>query len=618
MSLASKKGGYFLREGSLSKDEEVFITTDNLNTAQNGDTVEVPNEKIIKIVSRAKKEFTGTIKLDHEYLWLKPYDTKVFSDILIEENQNIKVEEGDRVVVEITNWTNMTGKVIQNLGRAGDNNAEMHTILFEHKIQYSFSNSVKKEAEEIAAVPISEKEIKKRKDFRDILTFTIDPDDAKDFDDAISFKKLPDGKYEIGVHIADVSHYIRRGEAIDQEAAERATSVYLVDRTVPMLPEVLSNGVCSLLPNEDRLTFAAVFIMDKNARVLEKWFGKTIIHSNRRFTYEDVDKILDTGTGDYSEEIKQVNELAKKLRDERFAKGSISLDSEDVKFKLDATGKPIEIIRKITTDSHKLIEEFMLLANKKVAEFVFYMGEQGKKAGSNTFIYRIHDVPNQEKIADLKKFLKTFNYKFESKDKILSSKKLNDLILQADAKPEERLVKSTILRSMAKAIYTTKNIGHFGLAFPCYTHFTSPIRRYPDIMVHRLLEHYLEHGKSPERDPYEKLCMHSSQMERKAMEAEWASIKYKQIEYNMDKIGSVYTGVITGVTEWGLFVEAKETISEGLISLRNMKDDYYFFDKKNFCIIGKRTHKKYRLGDELPIKLAEVNLERRTIDFVIA
>lgn len=618
LNLASKKGGYFLPEGSVDKADEIFIPAENLNTALNGDKVKIHNDKVVEVLNRAKTQFTGTIKTDHGHRWLKPYDTKIYADILIPDEPEPPVSDGDRVVVEITNWQSLSGKIVQRLGRAGDNNTEMHTILFEHKISYSFGESATREAEEIAKEEIGEDEISKRRDFRDTLTFTIDPYDAKDFDDAISYRVLPDGNYEIGVHIADVSHFVRPGGALDLEAVERATSVYLVDRTIPMLPEVLSNGVCSLLPNVDRLTFGAVFILDKNAKVLDKWFGKTIIHSDKRFTYEDVDVILETGKGEFVAEIKEINRLAKKMRDERFVKGSISLETDDVKFKLDANGKPIEIIKMVSTDSHRLIEEFMLLANKKVAEFIFYKDGQKSKPGSNTFIYRIHDTPNQERISDLKKFLKNFNYKFNPKENHLNSKKLNDLIMQAEAKPEERLVKSTILRSMARAIYTTKNIGHFGLAFTCYTHFTSPIRRYPDIMVHRLLDSYLKGGKSPDRSVYDRLCMHSSQMERKAMEAEWASIKYKQIEYNMDKIGSVYTGVITGVTEWGFFVEAKETISEGMVSLRNLKDDYYVFDKKSFALIGKRTKKRYRLGDEVKVKLHEVNMERRTIDFVLA
>ena len=618
LSLASKRGGYFLPEESLSKDEEIFIESDKLGTALNGDKVLVCDSKVVEVLERAKYQFAGTVKTDHGYLWLKPYDTKIYSDIFIAGDFSPKVVEGDRVVVEITNWQNLGGKVIQNLGKAGNNDTEMNTILFEHKISYNFEKVVEEEAKKIANKTISEKEMGERKDFRDTLTFTIDPEDAKDFDDAISYKKLPDGNYEIGVHIADVSHFIKPGGALDREAAERATSVYLVDRTIPMLPEVLSNGICSLLPKVDRLTFAAVFILDKNAKILNKWFGKTIINSDKRYTYEEVDKILETKTGAMAIELNEINKLAKKLRDERFVKGSMSLDTDDIKFKLDTTGKPIEIVRHIATDSHRLIEEYMLLANKKVAELIFYKDNNIKKPGANTFVYRIHDTPNRERIEDLKRFLKNFNYKFNAKDSHLNSKKLNDLIMQAEAKPEERLVKSTILRSMAKAIYTTRNIGHFGLAFTCYTHFTSPIRRYPDIMVHRLLDNYLRGGKSPEKNAYEKLCSHSSLMERKAMEAEWASIKYKQVEYNMDKIGTVYTGVITGITEWGFFVEAKETICEGMVSLKNMKDDYYIFDKKSFSLIGKRTKKKYRLGDELRVKLFEVNLQKRTIDFVIA
>ncbi|MDO8493214.1 MAG: ribonuclease R [bacterium] len=619
LSLASKKGGYFLQEGEADRTKEIFIEVDNLNTAMNGDTVAIDGAKVVEVLVRAKTQFTGTIKTGAGQPRLKPYDTKIYSDILIGETPEPPVSDGDRVVVEITNWQNLTGNVVQRLGKAGDNNAEMNTILFEHKINYDFGEAAQKEAEMIAKEGIPESEVAKRKDFRDTLTFTIDPHDARDFDDAISYKKLPDGNYEIGIHIADVSYFVRLGGALDKEAVERATSVYLVDRTIPMLPEVLSNGLCSLLPDVDRLTFGAVFTLDKHGKVLDKWFGKTIIHSNKRFTYEDVDVILEAGKGELSEELIEINKIAKEMRAERFAKGSISLDSDDVKFRLDVNGKPIEIIKVVSTDSHRLIEEYMLLANRSVAEFIFYKTSHEKgKPGSHTFVYRIHDKPNQEKISNLKSFLKNFNYKFNPKEQHLTSKKLNELIMEAEAKPEEKLVKTTILRSMAKAIYTTKNIGHFGLAFACYTTFTSPIRRYPDIMVHRLLQGYLEGGKSPDIAGFEKLCMHSSAMERKAMEAEWASIKYKQVEYNMDKIGQVYDGVITGVTEWGFFVEAKETISEGMVSLRNLKDDYYVFDKQAFALIGKRTKKRYRLGDEVKVKIHEVNLDRRTIDFVLA
>ncbi len=617
LTLASKKGGYFLPEGKTEREDETFIETANLNTALNGDKVAVHGDKIVEVLQRAKTEFTGTVKRDHEYWWLKPYDTRVYSNILITQEPKEPLEEGDRVVVAITNWQNLSGKIVSKIGKAGENNAEMETILFEHKINYNFGEATEHEANMIAREAIPESELAKRRDFRQTLTFTIDPFDAKDFDDAISFKVLPEGNYEIGVHIADVSYFVRPGGALDREAVERATSVYLVDRTIPMLPEVLSNGLCSLLPNVDRLTFAAVFVISKEGKVLDKWFGRTIIHSDRRYTYEEVDEILEKGSGDYAEELITLNKLAKKFREGRFNRGSMAFETDDVKFKLDASGKPVEIVKMVQTDSHQLIEEFMLLANRKVAEYVFYKDGHDKKPGANTFIYRIHDMPNQEKIADLKKFLKNFDYKFP-KEKQLNTKNLNDLIAQAEAKPEERLVKSTILRSMAKAIYTTKNIGHFSLAFPCYTHFTSPIRRYPDIMVHRLLQHYLDGGKSPDRGAYEKLCMHSSQMERKAMEAEWASIKYKQIEYNMDKIGQVYDGVITGVTEWGFYVEAKETISEGMVSLRNMKDDYYEFDKKSFSLVGRRRRRRFRLGDEVKIKVHEVNLDRRTIDFVLA
>ena len=603
-------------EGKTDRKDEIFIDSDKLGTALNGDEVLVQNERVVRVVKRAKTEFAGTIKIDHEQSWLKPYNTKIYNNIAIIPTTDQKISDGDRVVVSITNWQNLAGKIVKNLGPAGLHKTEMETILFEHDIDQNFNEQVLREAERIANEKIAENEVRRRKDFRSTITFTIDPDDAKDFDDAISYKKLPDGNIEIGVHIADVSYFVRPGGALDREALRRATSVYLVDRTIPMLPETLSNGVCSLLPNIDRLTFAAVFVLDKNGRVLKNWFGKTIIHSNRRFTYEEVDKILETSRGDFVIELKETNRLAKKLREERFVRGSVSLETEDIKFRLDADGKPVEIIKHPTTDSHRLIEEFMLLANRKVAESIFYKDSHNKKPGAHTFVYRIHDKPDKEKINNLKKFLKSFNYKFEVMGD-LNSKKLNDLIMQADAKPEERLIKSTILRSMAKAIYTTKNIGHFGLAFTCYTHFTSPIRRYPDIIAHRLLENYIQNGKSPDMGQYEKICLHSSQMERQAMEAEWDSIKYKQVEYNLDKVGQIYIGVITGVTEWGMFVEIKETMAEGLVSLRNMKDDYYTLDEKNFTLIGKRTKKKYRLGDEVKVKLVEANLDRRTLDFVL-
>lgn len=617
ISLAGRKGGFFLPLGIEGRENEINIPPEYLNTALTGDKVEVEDGKVLRVLERARTQFSGTVKIGDGKTLLKPYDTRIYSDILITPGEKNILADGDRVVLEVTHWDKLEGEVVKILGRAGDNETEMSTIMFEHKIQYDFPQSVTREADEIARTSILPEELARRKDFRNVLTFTIDPETAKDFDDALSYRIMPDGLIELGVHIADVSYFVRPGSAIDKEARERATSVYLVDRTIPMLPEVLSNGLCSLVPNQDRLTFSAVFTLDKNGKVHKKWFGKTIIHSKHRFTYEEVDKILETNSGPLARELGEISDIAKKIRSERFAKGAISLDSDDVKFRLDEKGKPIGIVRTIPTDSHHLIEEYMLMANKYVAEFIFYKNSEKYGAGKHTFVYRIHDVPNQEKISELKTFLKNFDYKFE-KGKVLTSKRLNDLILEAESKPEERLVKTSILRSMSKAIYSTKNIGHYGLAFTCYTHFTSPIRRYPDTMVHRLLYDYLEGKSSPDIEEYERLCAHSSAMERRAMEAEWASIKYKQVEYAQDKIGQVYTGVIVGVTEWGFYVEAKETMCEGMVSLRNLKDDFYIFDKKNFCLSGKRTHKKYRLGDEVKVKILSADLERRTIDYILA
>ncbi|MBI5140179.1 MAG: ribonuclease R [Candidatus Vogelbacteria bacterium] len=614
---AGRKGGFFLAEGLEGRDNEVPIAPEYLNTALTGDRVEIENDKVIRILERARTQFAGTIKMEQEKIWLKPYDTKVPGDILVTPSAGAKLVDGERVVVEINHWDKLEGAVINRLGQAGDNETEIGTIMFEHKIQYDFPEAVTKEANEIARRSIPKEEVARRRDFRNILTFTIDPETAKDFDDALSYQLLPNGQIELGVHIADVSYFVRPESAIDNEAKERATSVYLVDRTIPMLPEVLSNGLCSLVPGEDRLTFSAIFVLDKSGRVHKRWFGKTIIHSKHRFTYDEVDTILETGMGPLAKELSDINDIAKNIRKERFEKGAISLDSDDVKFKLDPTGKPVGIVRTVPTDSHHLIEEYMLMANKYVAEFIFYKNSEKHGAGKHTFVYRVHDIPNQEKITELKTFLRNFDYKFE-KGKVLTSKRLNDLILEAESKPEERLVKTSILRSMSKAIYSTKNIGHYGLAFTCYTHFTSPIRRYPDTMVHRLLYDYLEGKGSPDTEEYERLCAHSSAMERRAMEAEWASIKYKQVEYAQDKIGQVYTGIITGVTEWGFYVEAKETMCEGMVSLRNLKDDFYIFDKKNFCLFGKKTHKKFRLGDEVKIKILSADLERRTIDYILA
>ncbi|RYG08447.1 MAG: ribonuclease R, partial [Chitinophagaceae bacterium] len=490
-------------------------------------------------------------------------------------------------------------------------NTEMNAILAQYGFPLSFPPAVEKEAN---AIPeeIPETEIAKRKDFRKILTFTIDPADAKDFDDAISYQKLPNGNHEIGVHIADVSHYVLQGTELDKEAYSRATSVYLVDRVIPMLPERLSNGVCSLRPHEDKLCFAAVFELDDHANIQSEWYGKTVIHSDRRFSYEEAQEVIENKEGDYASEILKLNELAYILRDRKFKNGAISFESTEVKFKLDENGKPIGVYVKERKDAHKLIEDYMLLANRKVAEFI-----ATKLKGKNklTFVYRVHDSPNMETLNTFANFASRFGYKINTKSDKEIAKSLNHLMADVEGKKEQNVLTSLAIRSMAKAIYTTKKTSHYGLAFEYYTHFTSPIRRYPDVMVHRLLQDYLAGEKSADAEFYEVASAHSSAMEKRAAEAERASIKYKQAEYLEGNVGNVYPGIITGVTEWGMYVEIEENKCEGMVRLREISDDFYVLDEKNYCIVGQRKKKKYQLGDEVIIKVKKVDLAKRQIDF---
>ncbi len=489
----------------------------------------------------------------------------------------------------------------------------MNAILAEYGFPLSFPKEVEHEANEIPEI-ISEAEIAKRRDFRDVLTFTIDPFDAKDFDDALSVRYLDNGNYEIGVHIADVSHYIIPDSALDKEAYERATSVYLVDRVIPMLPERLSNGVCSLRPNEDKLCFSAVFELDEEAHIIEQWFGKTIIHSNKRFAYEDVQTIIENQEGDYLKEINLLNKLAYILRARKFKNGAISFETTEVKFKLDDAGKPIGVYVKERKDAHKLIEDFMLLANRKVAEYVAKLGTGKHKY---TFVYREHDSPKTETLQNFAQFAARFGYKINTKSDKEIAKSLNYLMDDVEGKKEQNVLTQLAIRSMAKAIYTTKKTSHYGLAFDYYTHFTSPIRRYPDVMVHRLLQHYLQHGQSVNAEHYEVLCLHCSQMEKKAADAERASVKYKQAEYLKEQVGNIFTGIISGVTEWGMYVEIIENKCEGMIRLRDISDDFYTLDEKNYAIIGQRKKKTYQLGDEVKIKVKNVDLTKKQIDFTL-
>src|ERR1700743_1051709 len=606
-------------------ESDIFVAPRKLRNALNGDRVRVyvyakskgkhKEGEVIEILQRNKMEFTGIVKLSERFAFFIPDDRKMMHDIFIPMNQLNGAKNGIKAVAEITDWPtdakNPIGRIKHILGAQGENDTEMNAILAEYGFPLSFPAEVEHESEEIPET-ITEEEIGRRRDFRDILTFTIDPFDAKDFDDAISFRYLPNGNYEVGVHIADVSHYIRPDSALDKEALERGTSVYLVDRVIPMLPERLSNGLCSLRPNEDKLCFSAVFELDEEAYIVNEWYGKTIIHSNRRFTYEEVQEVIETKAGDFETEIAKLNALAYKLRERKFKAGAISFETTEVKFKLDETGKPIGVYVKERKDAHKLVEDFMLLANRKVAE---YASKLGKGKNKYTFVYRVHDSPKPDSLANFAQFAARFGYKINTKSDKETAKSLNYLMEDVEGKKEQNVLTHLAIRSMAKAIYTTKKSSHYGLAFDHYTHFTSPIRRYPDVMVHRLLFHYLNGGQSVNADHYEKLCEHSSQMEKRAADAERASIKYKQAEYLTNQIGQIFSGVISGVTEWGMYVEIIENKCEGMIRLRDISDDFYTLDEKNYAIIGQRKKKVYQLGDEVQIRVKNVDLTKKQIDF---
>jgi ribonuclease R len=608
-----------------SDEDDIFIAPRKLRNALHGDRVKVyvyakskgrrKEGEVIEILQRAKMEFTGIVKLSERFAFFIPDDRKMMHDIFIPISELNGAKNGEKAIAAITDWPvdakNPIGRIKHVLGVQGENDTEMNAILAEYGFPLSFPAEVEHEAENIPEV-ISNEEIARRRDFRQTLTFTIDPFDAKDFDDALSFKVLENGNYEVGIHIADVAHYITPDSALDKEAFERGTSVYLVDRVIPMLPERLSNGLCSLRPKEDKLCFAAIFELDENARVLNEWYGKTIIHSDRRFTYEEVQQIIEDKAGEYSEEILKLNALAYKLRDDKFKNGAISFETTEVKFKLDEKGRPIGVYVKERKDAHKLIEDFMLLANKKVAE---YVSKLGKGKHKYTFVYRTHDAPNPDSLGNFAQFAARFGYKINTKSDKDIAKSLNFLMEDVEGKKEQNVLTHLAIRSMAKAIYTTKSSSHYGLAFDHYTHFTSPIRRYPDVMVHRLLFHYLNGGQSANAEHYEKLCQHSSAMEKKAADAERASIKYKQAEYLSDQVGKEYNGIISGVTEWGMYVEIIENKCEGMIRLRDIADDFYTLDEKNYAIIGQRKKKVYQLGDEVRIRVKNVDLTKKQIDF---
>lgn len=632
VDMTSSGNAYIVSDQS---EEDIFVAANRLKTALNGDTVKVfcyarregqkPEGEVVEIVSRGKSEFSGIIQVSKHFAFLVPDSNKMGTDIFIPLEDLNGAKDGEKVIAKITDYPpgakNPVGEVVRVLGLPGHNEVEMNAIMADYGLPMEFPDEVEKAAQDIPFdIPASE--IKKRWDFRDVLTFTIDPADAKDFDDALSIKKLDNNNWQIGVHIADVAHYVEVDSTLDKEAYSRATSVYLVDRCVPMLPEKLSNGVCSLRPNEDKLTFSAVFEMTENAEIVNEWFGRTVIHSDRRFTYEEAQSVIETGNGDLKEEILTFDRLAKIMRKERMKKGAIAFDKIEVKFHLDEAGKPTGVFFKQSKDSNKLIEEFMLLANRRVAEFVG-RGRMGKKQGAiRPFVYRVHDLPDPEKLTSFSEFIGKLGYKkINTGSPTGIAKSLNSLLEVVKGKGEENIVEQLAIRTMAKAEYTTENIGHYGLAFPYYTHFTSPIRRYPDVMVHRLLAQYLAEAagnikpKKVNQNELEEQCKHSSDMERLASQAERDSIKYKQVEYMSQSIGKVFDGTITGVTEWGIYVEINENKCEGMVRLRDMEDDFYIFDEKNYCVRGKRLGKKMQLGDKVKIMVKRADLVKKQMDF---
>lgn len=636
VDIASRGSGYIICDDF---DDDIFIASNNMNKALHGDEVEFYAYKrrkrgkiegeITNIIQRAKSEYVGVIQIHKSYAFVIPDGNKMYTDIFVPINKTNKAEEGDKVLVSLEDWPEKAdspyGRVLKVLGKPGEHNTEIHAILAEYGLPLEFPHDVVEFANNIDT-SIRNEEIKKRRDMRQDLTFTIDPKDAKDFDDALSFKVLEHNLYEIGIHIADVSHYLKEGTILDDEAYERATSVYLVDRVIPMLPEILSNGACSLRPNEEKYTFSAIFKINDKAEIKDEWFGRTVTYSDARFAYEEAQAIIESKTNNIPKEVSltgsdykanqvtadailKMDELAKIMRRKRMISGAISFDKVEVKFNLDEEANPVGVFFKTSKDANKLIEEFMLLANKKVGEFI---GKQKK-----TFVYRVHDEPDDSKLATLQNVVKRFGYKLDFKDRKSVSSSLNNLLKDVNGKKEQNLVDTLTIRTMSKAEYSTHNIGHYGLAFDYYSHFTSPIRRYPDVMAHRLLQHYLDGGKSANTDVYEDKCNHSSNMENIATKAERDSIKYMQIRFMEDHKNKEFMGVISGVTDWGIYVEIITNKCEGMVSVRDMKDDHYVFDEDVYALVGYNHKKMYQLGDEVVVKVKKTDLIKRHLDFLL-